>query len=97
MLPPDQLDKVIERYNLPPVRCSDYKENKKGSCWYDSVAFWINKAMSEGTLSLHLQQQFKTSVTHPEVRAAVCNYLQGNECIMKESWIKELFGGDEKR
>ena len=95
--PPDSLDKVIARHKLPVVRCSGFEENKTGSCWYDSVACWINKARAEGTLDQHLQLQFQTRVTHPEVRAAVCDYLLGDECIMKETWIKERFGNDEKR
>ena len=100
------MDKVIERHKLPVGRCFDYVENKSGSCWYDSFACWINKANEKGTLSKHLQLLFPNArVTHHEVRAAICNYLLGDDCIMSETWIKEQGSrikedvdfGDEKR
>ena len=104
--PADPVDKVIARNKLPVVRCFDYVENKSGSCWYDSFACWINKAKEKGTLSKHLQLLFPNArVTHQEVRAAICNYLLGDDCIMSETWIKEQGSrikedvdfGDEKR
>ena len=95
----NQLDRMIERHKLPVVRC-DYKENSSGSCWYDSITCWINKALEEKTTDLdHLD--LKTTkgarVSHSEVRDAVCNFLQSNNCIMKEEWIKEFFEGNEER
>ena len=99
--PADPLDKVIERHKLPTVRCPQYKENRSGSCWYDSVTFAVNKAIDKGTLNLDVQLQLKSKgsrVTHSEVRAAICNFLQGDDCIMKGTWIKEHIDfGDKKK
>ena len=106
MHPPDPLDTVIKRHKLRAVRCTDFEENKSGSCWYDSFACWINEAKGKGNLDEHLLQQFPNArVTHQEVRAAICNYLLGDDCIMKETWIKDRGSrvkeqvdfGDEKR
>ena len=106
MHPPDPLDKVIKRHKLRAVRCIDFEENKSGSCWYDSFACWINEAKGKGNLDEHLLQQFPNArVTHQEVRAAICNYLLGDDCIVKETWIEDRGSrikeqvdfGDEKR
>ena len=93
------LDKVVESNKLPVARCVNYKENDTGSCWYDSVAFSINKDLAEGKINLD-QLKLKTKgprVAHPEVRAAVCNFVQSDDCIMKQSWINDYFKGDKKR
>ena len=92
------VDSVIKRHKLNVMRCN-YKENRSGSCWYDSITFWINKALEEGTINLD-QLNLKTKgerVTHPEVRDAVCNFLQSDNFIMKDECIKELFDGNKPR
>ena len=93
------LDEVIEKHKLPVVRCVDYKENNTGSCWYDSVAFSVNKYLAEGKISLDkLKLETKgAKVTHLEIRSAVCNFLESDSCIMKEYLIEEHFGGNKKR
>ena len=94
-----ELDKVIKRHQLKVVRAFDYNENKTGSCWYDGIAFWINKALDKRTINLDQLKLKKTGarVTHPDVRSSVCDFLESDDCIMKEYWIEELFGGNKER
>ena len=73
------LDEVIEKHKLPVVRCVDYKENNTGSCWYDSVAFSVNKYLAEEVTSFRklLENMFYIAIS------SFCQYvdLQRDETI----------------
>ena len=94
----DNLDRVIQRHNLPVERYFNYEQNSSGSCWYASIAALINIKLAEGKMSLaELKMSARSPVSHDEVRLTVCNFLASDECIMKEFWIKEHFDGKKDR
>ena len=94
----DKLDRVIKKKKLPVERCVNYVENTSGSCWYASIAWLINLAVEEGKINLaELEMSNKQSITHHDVRSSVCDFLTGNNFILKESWINEYFDGNKNR
>ena len=95
---PDELDRVIKKKELPVERCANYVENNSGSCWYASVAALINIGVAEGKINLaELKMSSKRSITHRNVRSSVCDFLAGNNSIMKEFWIDEYFDGNKNK
>ena len=88
---------VIAKHKLPVSKIAKYKENDTGSCWYDSIAVVIRKLVAEGKMGSLKMETKGPDVRHPDLRAAVCDYIASDDCIMKESWIKENFGGDKER
>ena len=94
----DKLDRVIKKKRLPVERCVNYVENTSGSCWYASIAWLINLAVEEGKINLaELEMSNKQSITHHDVRSSVCDFLAGNNSIMKEFWIDEYFDGNKNK
>ena len=89
---------VIKMHKLPVERCADYVENTSGSCWYASIAKIINTLVEEGKMNLNeLQIEAKGLVSHQDVRAAVANFMESDDCIMAEYWIDQHFGGNRER
>ena len=94
----DKLDVVIEMHDLAVERFPEYVEVSDGNCWYASIAKVVNHLEEKGEMSLsELRIESEEPISHQDIRTAVTEFMQSDDCINTNYWIEQHFDGSRER
>ena len=94
----DKLEMVIHMHNLQVERFPDYVELSDGNCWYASIAKVVNHLVEKGEMSLSkLRIESEGLISHQDIRTAVTEFMQSDDCINADYWIEQHFDGSRER